>query len=881
MNMKQISSRLIGGLALALLSSVAVAAQTTVELPITARLWDVRPGAAAPQLKAPLAGHSDDVTALAFSPDGKILATAGDDKKIILWDAATGKPEPGELRSGASPHEGEITSIAFSPDGRYVVSGAEDKTVKLWDLSDNTKPPRTLEDHKERGGITSVAYSPRAGLFASASRDGTLIFWNVSGDGSVNRTGEPRKLVAAIYALAFSPDGKRLAIACGDNMIRLWDVNQGKVVYTLRGHDGAVTSVAFSHDGKQLASGSEDDTIKLWNPQSEQAVKTLTGHASSVTSVAFGKNGQLISGGWDGAVRLWNPAMEKPTRVIKVDGYCITSVAFSADGQRFAGGSVYALEGAQRLFILSIGLKDYPPPLTLPAAQKGAVEVANVIERGGQRLFKGISKHVILNEQGTLDTIAAAFKEISQEAGKDDVFVFYYAGRRALVQREGSEHEYYLAPISITDIKNEATLSAKGIPVALFKKWLDSIPAQKQLLMLDSADLDQINGMSFLNRVWGVGRLSVKGRDIFMMSLSIDEGEQAKLQECGEQTPFTCFALEGLREGKADTNKSRKVITTDELNSYLITKLGELSAPEHRAVHNKWGMSFPILSLPEKWDAPERWRGKKVRVSDNPNVGPLVRGKSYALLIATSEYDDNDETDGEDDDDGWDQLPNAIRDAERIKRTLESQYRFEKVELLQNADFQTMWNKIEEYKKMKHDPEDQLLIYFAGHGIENEEKEGYIVARNAKYKDDTPTNKFAYSDLRAKLDLNDWRHVLVILDVCYGGNFNPDKSKNRSDDPDSEETRTPHEIVNDAMPLYTRRFIASGAQTVKDGFEGGMSPFTNHFLSVLRWGRNQGAAVSEEQIIGELKRRALKPKPIAGPFGKKDDPGGDFVFFAK
>lgn len=684
-------------------------------------------------------------------------------------------------------------------------------------------------------------------------------------------------------------------------MIRLWGVAEGQVMRTLRGHEGAVTALAFSRDGRTIASGSEDDTVNLWSPTTEYPLRKLMGHAASVTAVAFGGD-LLAAGAWDGTIRLWNPTTGDLKHVVEEKGkdrsYCVTSLAFSEDGRRLASGSVYA-DGAQRLFIISVGLGEYPPPLALPSAHKNAQKIANLLERGGQRISKAVSKYLVLDEQNTQAALAAAFSEVSARATRDDVFVFYYAGRRAVVRRQSGEQDYYLMPTTVSDIKSEAALAAGGIPIRLFKQWLDSVPAQKQLLLLDSDDLNDIDGRSFLDRVRGGAKGPAEGRpdlaavsasldkrNIYMMSLSIDgEGEAAKVEGC-VGTPFTCLTLHGLA-GAADADGNRKV-TTKELSDYLNGKLDELSSPQHRAVNKKWGAPFAVVSRPEHWNLPERWRGKvPISPKSAANAGPLKRGKSYALLIATSDYDHNDEADGEDDNDGWDRLPNAVSDAKRIQLYLQSFYSFEKVEVLENPGYETMVGKIHEYEEMAHGPEDQLLVYFAGHGLDNKYDEGYVIARDARMNDLKYANYLSYTELRLWLNKNSWRHVLVILDVCYGGNFNPNKSKDRGGDndhddfdPDAVETATPREIVDEIMPYNARRFIASGAKSVKDGYEGGRSPFTNGLISALQWGRDRGI-VTADQIVGWLKTKPVTPKPVAGPFGDRDDPQGDFIFFVK
>jgi hypothetical protein len=274
-------------------------------------------------------GHESFVTSVAFSPDGKRLASGSLDKTIKISGAATGQ-EVLTLKG----HESFVTSVAFSPDGKRLASGSEDKTIKLWDAATGQEV-LTLKGHES--AVFSVAFSSDGKRLASGSEDKTVKLWDaVTGQEVLTLKGHED----VVRSVAFSPDGKRLASGSWDKTIKLWDAATGQEVLTLKGHESAVYSVAFSPDGKRLASGSDDKTIKLWDAATGQEVLTLKGHESFVTSVAFSSDGKrLASGSWDKTIKLWDDTTGQEVLTLKGHESAVYSVAFSPDGKRLASGS--------------------------------------------------------------------------------------------------------------------------------------------------------------------------------------------------------------------------------------------------------------------------------------------------------------------------------------------------------------------------------------------------------------------------------------------------------------------------------------------------------------------------------------------------------------
>lgn len=277
------------------------------------RLW----GAADDKPQATWRGHEGWVTVAIFSPDGRTLATSGD-QVVKLWDVATE-----ECRGTLQGHTGWVRSLDFNADGLQLISsGAEDQTVRVWDVA--TK--QCLKILKHEAPTFGCAFSPHDDLIASCGADQLVKVWDT-------HTGECLKTFAGhtnqVFAVAFSPDGRTLMSASADDVVYLWNLETNERDFTLKGWTGV-----FSPDGQELASIScIDYAVRLWNLKTGQCRKVMQGHSGMVWQVNFSSDGQTVaSASYDQTVRLWDTTTGYCRRVLRGHTQQVLSVAYAATG---------------------------------------------------------------------------------------------------------------------------------------------------------------------------------------------------------------------------------------------------------------------------------------------------------------------------------------------------------------------------------------------------------------------------------------------------------------------------------------------------------------------------------------------------------------------
>lgn len=284
----------------------------------TLALWNPSSGAQVGKL----GGHNAAILDLAFAPDGHLLASAAADGSVRLWS-----PTERTMVAGLAGHRAAVTSLAFAPDGAMVYGAAADGSVRAWFVADG-QPALAFDGH-ERGATFAAVTSP--GLVVTAGADGHLRSWRLGGARALLA---PAELTGAI---AFSPDGAVVAAGAVDHRVHRFRLETGQPLPALAGHTADVGGIAFSPDGALIATAGDDGSARLWRTADGQPLSSLLGHKGPVEAVAFAPGGIIVAtAGDDHTVRLWSSQGGQTLGVLAEHKDRVVDVAFSPDGKRLA-----------------------------------------------------------------------------------------------------------------------------------------------------------------------------------------------------------------------------------------------------------------------------------------------------------------------------------------------------------------------------------------------------------------------------------------------------------------------------------------------------------------------------------------------------------------
>ena len=326
-----------------------------------------------PELVLPV-GHTDQVSSVQFSPDGKYVVSTSSDKTAKIWAVSSGKllhsleghagvisalfspdgkyivtvsqsyfgiapAKIWETNSGKLLHsiEGTVNTAQFSPDGKYIVTADEDGTAKIWEINSG-KLLRTLQVHED--AVNSAQFSPDGNFIVTASGfmgDRTVKIWKTNSGQLIHSL---ERISDDLPKAEFSPDGKYIIITARAKTAQIWEANSGRMLHSLEGHSGEVQSAKFSSDGKYIVTASDDNTAKIWETISGKLLHSLEAHTGSLDLAQFSSDGKyIVTASHDNTGKIWETNSGKLLHSLEGHNDWVRSAQFSPDGKYIATGS--------------------------------------------------------------------------------------------------------------------------------------------------------------------------------------------------------------------------------------------------------------------------------------------------------------------------------------------------------------------------------------------------------------------------------------------------------------------------------------------------------------------------------------------------------------
>ena len=895
----------------------------------TIKLWDV---ASRHEIDT-LTGHSKNVKSVAFSSNGITLASGSDDGTIFLWDlslfgvtpdiptASTGQESPMTqvsrlpFRTTGIPGvlaqfgpSSSVYTVDLSPDGRLLASGGDDNTFKLWDIANGTEL-KTFTEHDD--WVECVAFSPNGRMLASASIDGSVKLWSVYS----YRELATFKHNDWVESVAFSPNGRVLATSgSADGSVKLWDVEKKKKIYTFNGHNAGVSSVAFSPDGRLLATASYDSTLKLWNVVSRHEFNTFSGHIGPVSSVAFSPDGTtLASGSTDNTARLWDVFSGRERATLEHKGY-VESVAFSPDGWLLASAGV---DSTVRLWDVSrieeiATLKGHQNGVkSIVFSSDGTILASSSRDRKvflwdtsyfvagklkpsteGPEILEEDSPYTVLPDESEfhVNVPEGSNSLKSVRSGNLSVPTLLEDSEPLIPERVVSQYDQDTARPNIvitSPTERVVPSTVKQVEVAGIATDNSRIYEVKvQGIEIPVSEGGQFNTILLLG--YGDNEIVVTATDTRSnmatkrFVITRETAKPSLVQETVPSLRDTTGPEIRLLSPVARIQRGAKVkirltthstavtgIVTDPNGIYEVMVNGR----EAQVSGERFTATVPLnygdnLIRVTATDTLRNTAEERITIVREEALQAAKPGTDYALLFATDSYIH------------WPNLWNPLFDAEAIRVDLQEIYGFQ-VELVHNPTREKILETLLKYAKRTYTEEDQLLIFFAGHGYFNREfREGYLVAHDTRNADDDITmgSYLSHSEFRNIIDRMSCKHIFLVLDTCYSGTFDQ-RIAMRGAEADISKPLSNSDIKR-KLKYTTRWYLTSGGkEQVSDGIPGRNSPFARELLEALRSGGGRDNILTIDEVLSYMDR-IKDPKPRSSGFGT-NEPGSDFLFIAR
>ncbi len=742
-----------------------------------------------------------------------------------------------------------------------------------------------LKESKEFNSLGDYArlaqFSPYRNYFAYTIGDNTLRIYNRDWEKVFEHQGNPRA-VGGVFA--FSPDEKYLAYGRykGNNDIAIIRLEDMKVTQVINRHSDYITHLEFSNDGELLVSTSQDGSMIIWQHRNEafQIHQLFSDFETYPNESSFSFDDRfLVTGDTRGHVLVLKrrESTYDKFQEFQYRRHAVNTVVFNPKANEFVTGSLYGLRRyrLQRdAFVFTDSVDDkanvsYPVCFSPDGRYLGTSNYQTAV------IFRVLKDSIY--------PVDFVFRHM------DNVFGATFSEDGEFFTTFSSDQRVIVWEIDHVDPSDKSRVAS----------WLNADLSLAQRHALTPYAVGQIIG--------AVDKFLILPRDEFETSVEYNE----RMDRLGD---WTLMMLQGemerlysvrSRSGKIEIPIQGLVGYNADLQIYKIKFMGteagvSIPIPAARKFREKWKDGY-IRATKEHSDDGESYRygsfelynpaDKKyydVVPLENPfhleNEEKVIRsaflaepgsdslvvkgkGTTYALMFATNVYD------------YYSDLVNPVLDARTIAAELEESYGVV-TEVVLNPTLSETASIIREFASQEYKPEDNLMIFFAGHGVYDEVfREGYVISRDSRMDDLGKTSYLSHSNLRTMINNIGCLHIFLVMDVCFGGTFDPHLASMHRGAPGVYADITTQEFVERKLKYKTRLYLTSGGKEyVPDGRPGFHSPFARRFIESLRHYGGDDGVLTTSEILQFVEK--VNPQPRFGEFGD-NEPGSDFILVVR
>jgi len=643
--------------------------------------------------------------------------------------------------------------------------------------------------------------------------------------------------------VAFSPDG-RLATGNMNGKVVFWNVEKKSIDNLLEGKSEAIVTMTFSPDGSLLATGGKDKKVTVWSVSKGVAVHTFTDHKGVVTTLSFSTDGRyLASAGTDNLIHIFDLKTGEKFKTLEGHKKDVTTLCFSHKGGYLASAGY---DGTVYIWDIVSGK---PDKFFNPNA--GRIRCVE---------FHPDDKNIALgfdDETIKLWDLNSGACKVTLKGHKNVVYDLEYSPDGEYLASGGLDNTIFIWSLKTGLSVSKIDKLYKFISLSFSKDG-------KYLAYTDLEPAVKVVDISYFNMRPDPRLSKLASRSHYNASLINNPPKVEIIQPVTTRTkPFSQLDKKITIRGKVESDAGLLVLLVNGLE----TPVKEDGSFEKEVVlaflENQ--ISIRAIDRDKQVATDTAFIYRPLDANSTEMLSSSERhGRDYALLIGTDNYE------------SMPQLSNPVNDVNTVSKELRDNYNFT-VETVTNPTLEQIYTTLRNYNKKQFYDQDQIFIFIAGHGEYDEVfQEGYLVASDSKKNDEVKQTYLSHSNLRTLVNNIPCKHIMLVLDACFGGTFDPVVASRGGAKSDNADRNL---FIMRKLNYKTRLYLTSGGKEyVPDGRPGQHSPFTRNFLEGLRSYGGGDRILTVNEVYSYIEK--VTPEPRHGEFGN-NEPGSDFLFIAK